>query len=248
MGETLADVLNPSFILGACVAGLSGVLAGYAGFGGALILVPILAYLYSPIEAIGIAAICAFATLLTLFPNAAKTAYWPEAAPVVSVASLSLFAGLTFLVSADPVLIRRGMGVFVTLVALVLMSGWSYRGPRGIMAGGIIGALTGGITGAFGIPGSPISALYFLAAPVSPKIQRANMIVVNTVLVTFLLGGLVVAGIYDAPLLVRAAIITPLFVLGAQLGKHLFTTDPSAWFKKVTLALLLATGLSAIIL
>lgn len=248
IGDTFVDVLNLNLMVGGLVAGFSGLMAGYAGFGGPLILVPVLAFLFSPLEAIGMTAICATVALLALFPNAAKNAHWPEVAPVIITTVLSLSIGLTFLISANPDFIRRGMGVFVTAVALLMMSGWSYRGPRSVVVGGAVGILSGGVTGAFGVPGGPFIVLYFLSAPFPPKTQRANIMVVTTTLGIFLVGGLVTAGVYDAPLLMRAAMITPFFVAGSQIGKRLFAIAPSVWFKRMAIALLLATGLAALIL
>ena len=220
MVEVFIEVLTPAFILVSVIAGLSGVLTGYAGFGGGLIFVPILAYLYSPAEAIGLAVISSLASYLLLLPNAAKVAHWRELTPIIVMSILSVFVGLPFLISADPIFIRRGMGVFITVVALMLMSGWTYRGPRGIPAGCAVGAIAGGVTAGFGIPGGPVCALYFVSAPVEPSVQRANIIIANTSIVIFMVSGLLAAGIYNAPLLTRTAIITPLFLAGTQLGSE----------------------------
>jgi uncharacterized membrane protein YfcA len=93
-----------------------------------------------------------------------------------------------------------------------------------------------------------VCALYFVSAPVEPSVQRANIIIANTSIVIFMVSGLLAAGIYNAPLLTRTAIITPLFLAGTQLGKRLFAMAPSKWFKRIALVILLATGLSALIL
>ena len=48
------EVLNMSLLLGSLAALVSGLIQGYSGFAGGLIIVPVLAILFSPIEAIAI--------------------------------------------------------------------------------------------------------------------------------------------------------------------------------------------------
>jgi uncharacterized membrane protein YfcA len=90
-------------------------------------MVPIIALLLGPLEAIAITAIAMILGNLLLLPSAIKIFHWPEVAPVSIALAIAIPLGLTFLVSADPVLIRRGMGVFILVGALVLMTGWTFR-------------------------------------------------------------------------------------------------------------------------
>ncbi len=246
--EQFRDIVELSLLLAGITALVSGMVQGYSGFGGGLIIVPILAFLFSPLEAIAMTAIAALAGSIFLLPNAAKSANWREVAPLSIAIAVSIPLGLLFLVSADPTVIRRGMGVFVVLAAVLLMSGWRYRGARGIMASGFVGALTGGVTGGFGIPGGPFLVVYFMSASVEPGVQRANIIFSVGVAIIFLLAGLIVGGAYDSPTLARSVFVVPMFVIGSMIGNRLFEIAPAAWFKKVTYGLLLVIGVSALVL
>ena len=42
-----------------------------------------------------------------------------------------------------------------------MMSGWSYSGKHATLSGVYTGAVSGGITGCFGIPGFPLQVMYF---------------------------------------------------------------------------------------
>ncbi len=147
----LIEILDLTLLLGAAAALLSAMIQGYSGFGGGLVVIPILAVLFSPPEAIAIAALGVITGNLALLPGAARTANWREAAPVSIALAIGIPLALGFLISADPALIRRGMGVFI-LAAAVLMSGWTFQGRRTVFTSLAAGALTGGITGGFGIP------------------------------------------------------------------------------------------------
>ncbi len=106
--------------------------------------------------------------------------------------------------------------------------------------------LTGGVTGAFGIPGGPIFVVYFLSASVEPHVQRANIIFLVGVTISFLLVGLIADGLYDSLTLARSVFVVPMWLIGSRIGKRLFEVAPAVWFKKVTYGLLLVTGISAL--
>jgi len=170
------DIPVMELVLIFAAATVSGLASGYAGFGGGLMLVPMMVWIVSPVEAAFMAALSSTVSLWVLIPSTARSATWSEVIPMVIALVVTVWLGITFLVSADPVLIRKGMGAFVTCATLVLMSGWRYRGPRGVGASAVVGSLAGGITGAFGIPGTPFNATYFLSAASSAEIQRANIV------------------------------------------------------------------------
>ena len=248
MIEVFIEIAELSLLLAGITAVVSGMVQGYSGFGGGLVIVPILAVLLSPLEAIAITAIAGFAGNLMLIPDAMKKAHWPEVIPLSIAVAISLPLGLLFLVSADPTLVRRGMAIFVLLAAVLLMSGWTYRGTRGILPSAFAGALTGGVTGGFGIPGGPFVIVYFLSAPFAADVQRASIILSIGVAIAFLFGSLIANGVYDEETIARSVVIVPLFLAGNWLGRYLFKIAPSTWFKKATIGILFATGVSVLAL
>jgi uncharacterized membrane protein YfcA len=244
----VTEILDLTLLLGATAALVSAMVQGYSGFGGGLVIVPILAVLFSPLEAVAIAAIGGIAGNITVMPGAVRAANWREAAPVSIAVAVAIPLALNFLISADPALIRRGMGVFTLAAAAVLMTGWMFRGRRSVFTSLAAGAVTGGIPGGFGIPGGPFMVVYYLSAPAPPPVQRANIIVTSTIGISFLIIGLIAEGAYDQPNLIRGAIIAPLFLAGIWIGRRIFQIAPAAWFKKVTYAILIATGIMALVI
>ncbi len=248
MTEVFIEIAELRLLLAGITAVVSAIVQGYSGFGGGLIIVPILAVLLSPLEAIAITACAAFAGNLMLVPDAMKKAHWSEVIPVSVAIAISIPLGLLFLVSADPTLVRRGMGIFVLFAAVLLMSGWTYRGTRGILPSVIAGGLTGGVTGGFGMPGGPFLVVYFLSAPFAADVQRASIIMSISVGIVFLLAGLIANGAYDDVTIARSVVIVPLFLAGNWLGRYVFRIAPSTWFKKATIGILFATGISVLAL
>ncbi|NQU69925.1 MAG: sulfite exporter TauE/SafE family protein, partial [Rhodospirillales bacterium] len=162
MTEFLAQVLTAEFALGALIVLFSGMIHGYTGFGAGLLMMPLFALLFGPIEAIAISTIVAIFGSAQLYSGAARHANWRELMPILIALVLATPMGTYLLFNLNPELIRRAMGGFVLLFALILMSGWIYRGHRSLATSAAAGAVSGLVTGAVGVGGPPV-ALYFLS-------------------------------------------------------------------------------------
>lgn len=242
MFENFATTLNTDLLLAGLIAAFSGLIHGYTGFGAALFLVPLFTLLFGPVEAIAISVVIGAIGSAQLYPGALRNVRWNELLPVCAAILICTPAGVLVLVNLDAELIRRAMGAFVFLAAAVLMSGWVYRGPRGIFASAVAGGLAGGITGATGVGGPPL-ALYFLAAPATVEVQRSNIVIAIGAVIVMVLGSLIFDGDVGAGTLQRAIFLAPAYVLGTWSGARLFRIAPKEYFRRVALWLLLATGI-----
>ena len=99
------------------IAVLNGLIQGYTGFGGALLMVPLLSVLYSPVEAIAMVCIAIFFGSAQLYPMAVRQAVWRELFPVFAGLALFIPLGALLLFHLDPHLVRRSMGGFITWTA-----------------------------------------------------------------------------------------------------------------------------------
>ena len=235
-------VLNLSLLLGALVAVMSGAIHGYTGFGAALFMTPLFAILFGPVEAVGIACVIGLCGSAQLYPSAARNAAWRELIPIFAGIVVLTPLGTMFLFNTDPELVRRAMGVFILVFALILISGWVYRGPRGPAFSAVVGALAGGITGASGVGGPPL-ALYFLSSSASPEVQRSNIVIAVAVLIMIALASIIIAGGFTIDALLRAVMLIPVYILGTWSGAKLFSLAPKAYFRRVASWLLVATGI-----
>ena len=247
MSQLLINTLTYNLLLAAVIAFPSGLIQGYAGFGGALIAIPFFAILYGPVEGF---AIVLFIVLLgqgALFLDASKKANWKEVAPVSAASAIALSLGILFLVSADPAIIRKGMAVFILLITGFMMSGWNYSGKRSIFSAIFTGTVSGGITGCFGVPGFPLQVMYFHTSPEKTEIKRANVLAAMACGALVAILGLIAQDVYTETILIRALIIAPIFIIGARWGKYLYKISPAKWFKKVTYGILIFTALTLFI-
>ena len=167
--------------------------------------------------------------------------------PPLIAAAISCFFGVSFLVSNEPDTIKVFMGVILILAALMLLSGWKYRGPHNTYAGLAVGGISGGFLGAFGVPVGQFFALYFLSSDGDTIKQRAHIVIAASGGLTFFVLGLVTEGIVVWETIFYGAIVTPFFMFGAWIGVRLFQIMPFSWFTKVVAWLVAATGVTLIL-
>lgn len=241
--QNFHDVWTPSLLLAACIALPAGTIQGYAGFGGALFAVPLFALLFGPVAAFSIVVILMLVSQLQLFSKAVRKADWTDVAPIAVPSFITMSLGILFLVSADPTFIRRGMGVFILLITVFMMVGYRYTGKRRVLVGVATGAVAGGITGSFGVPAFPLSAIYFHNSDAAPDVIRANVLTALFCTLIVSIAGLALQGVYTQAILWRAAVICPVFTVGIYIGQYLFRVAPADWFRKVTYAVLICTAL-----
>ena len=241
--QNFNDVWTLSLLLAACIALPSGIIQGYAGFGGALFAVPLFAILFDPVTAFSILIILMLVGQLQVFSKAVKQVDWKEVAPLAVPSTITLTLGILFLVSADPTFIRRGMGVLILLITVFMMFGYRYTGKRRVLVGVATGSVAGGITGSFGVPAFPLSAIYFHSSSLAPDTIRAN--VLTALLCNLIVGiiGLGLQGVYNEAIIWRAVLVCPIFTVGIYLGQYLFRIAPADWFKKLTYGVLICTAL-----
>lgn len=243
----IGDVIDIHLAYGFGIALLASMMTAYAGFGGALVMVPLFTFLFGPVQAIGLMGICGMIGQGHLVASQTRYVRWSEAAPVCLAMLVAIGLGTHFLVSANPKTIRIGIGMFVLISAAVLMSNIRYRGPRGPVPSVMVGLVTGGIMGGFGVPAGPVLVVYYLAGSDSPPVQRANILISAYLMIVLALAGLALRNAIETETLLRAVFIAPGSILGAILGRILFRIAPAAWFRPVAYGLLIAIGISAIV-
>ena len=246
MEEIVSTMLDGKVLLGALVCFVAVTLQGYTGFGGALIMFPLLSIIFEPIGGIVIASFVGIVSQLLLVVDAVKKATWRELAPLLAATITATFLGTLLLVAMEANVIRWAIGLFVIGAAALLMANIQYRGPRGPVVSLGVGAVAGGVSGAFGVPGGPIFVLYFLAAPVEPAEQRANLVLGTGAIIGMMFVGLAYSGQVDGGRAAASLAITPFALAGIAFGAFLFRTIPSVWFRQVALWLVFAAGLASI--
>jgi uncharacterized membrane protein YfcA len=240
----LLEVFDVYLFLSFFIAFWASALTAYVGFGGALIMVPLYTFLFGPINAIAITTMCSLVSLSPLVLKLIKNIEWAKLLPLSAGIIISNLLGIVFLTSADPTIVSLGMGLFVLVSGFILMSNFSYKGPRGSGISAFVGLICGSVMGGFGVPSGPILVVYFLAAPITVVTQRANILFpiwLMCLVTSVSLGG---NGFLEQETYFRALFILPFSIGGAWLGSYIFKKAPVSWFKAVANCLLIVIGAS----
>ena len=131
----------------------AGLVRGFAGFGTALVFMPIAASVTSPVWAIIIMMSFDIFGPIALLPRAWRDGEPTEVSLLVVGAILGLPIGVYFLTQVDPVLFRWLVSILSMTMLILLASGWRYQNPLNKIMLMAIGSLGGFMSGISGISG-----------------------------------------------------------------------------------------------
>ena len=114
-------VLGPSFFIMMVIVFLAGIIRGFTGFGSALLIVPALAMLYGPAQAVVIEVLIEIPVSLGLLPLAFREAERKTVLPMLGMFVLFVPFGTLLLTLVNPDYVKVIISLFV-LVSVGLMS------------------------------------------------------------------------------------------------------------------------------
>lgn len=222
---------------------IGGVVRGYSGFGGALIVIPLAAMAMGPKVAV---------PLFYLFDLGSATPYgyrsvpkckWPQILPMLIGHLAMLPLGTYLLANLDPAAVRWGMEGTVVLMLALLVSGWRYTGrPNPPLSVGV-GALAGVMGAVAGISGPPIIA-YWLGQKDDAATIRTNIMAYYALTSTAMDIAFLVRGFFTWQICVYAIIIWPAYAVGLWGGAKLFHRSTDRMFRVSAYVLI---GIAAIL-
>src|SRR3546814_751022 len=113
-------------------------------------------------------------TTIQYLPVALRIVDWRMGLRLFLPSLFGLPVGLATLHILDPVVMRKTVAVVVTVVAVLMLAGWYYKGRRGPLQDTLTGAVSGFMTAIAGIGGPPI-ILYLLSIPsLSPRDRKST--------------------------------------------------------------------------
>ncbi|MGJ8594713.1 sulfite exporter TauE/SafE family protein [Sulfitobacter sp.] len=221
---------------------VAGLVRGFAGFGSAMIIMPVASSVLAPVEAV-IFLICA--ELVGPLPNA--PAAWRDGTPrevglLVLGAILALPIGVWALTSMDPTAFGWVVSVSVFTLLALTVSGWRLKGAltqRLIVATGAVG---GFMTGFAGIPGPPVIMLY-MASKLPVKVIRANFLLYLVGLDLVLFPFLWAVGLMNWPIAFLGVLVGVPNLIANMLGARLFSPSAERLFRNVAYLVIAASAI-----
>lgn len=240
MFETGTLVIMAAIIL------FASMVKGLTGFGFALTSLPLLSMFIAPKAAVPIITICSvFLDGYTLY-DARKHVQYKAITYLVASGIAGMILGTYFLVSLDSQILRLVIGVVTVLFTIASMMGVKREISNTKLASIPVGLLSGVMGGTISISGPPI-VLFFNNQNVEKKTFRANLIAYFFCLYFATVPAYFVGNLITVELLQSSAVMVPVMFLGATIGIRLSKRLDETVFKRITLALILVTGVMAIL-
>lgn len=242
IAEALASPGMCWLVLAALMAGL---VRGFAGFGTAMVFMPVAARVTDPVSAVLILTMMDLFGPLMVVPRVLKQAHLPDLGRLGLGMALGIPLGVAALVRID----AEGFRLVVSLLTLgllgLLAAGLRYRGalkPPLVVAIGGIGGILGGATTLFGPP----VILFYMASTLPAVRIRANLTLYLICADAAFMAILWLNGVLAlAPMLIGAALVVP-YGLANLAGAAIFRPEAVGSYRAVAYVIIAASALSGL--
>ena len=238
--------LDATFALAVAAIVLAGVVRGFSGFGAAMIAVPALSILFSPVVAVPVMVLTDSACTLPMVVKAVRRCAWREVLPLALASAVMVPVGVQLLIHLDAGTLKVAMGVLVLAVTAVMALGWRYSGPVRLPVTLATGASAGFLGGSVGIAGPPV-ILFWLAGQGDAVRVRANLITFFGCGSVASVATLWLAGLFTREVLILSLLLAPTYALALYLGERAFGLTTERLFRRAALTIVGGMGLSAMI-
>ena len=244
--ELFGTPLDARLAVVAVAVVIGGFMRGFVGFGGALVIVPVLSLAFGPKTAVAATSIMGLPAMLQLLPEAVRFSERPVVVPVGLATLLATPIGSWILVAADPGLMKIVISGLVVSMAAMLAVGWRPKrevGLAGLITAGVAGGL---VQGSAGIGGPPVVAVA-LSRPGTAKAQRANVLALMTAITVSSFAPLLSWGLFTREALAIGILLLPVYLAATALGSRYFAQGGQRHFRGAALATLAAVGLGTLV-
>ena len=243
MPDVLASALQTEGLIWLVLAVFAaGLVRGFAGFGSAMIIMPVASSVLAPVEAV----IFLVATeLVGPLPNlraAVRDGTPKDVGLLVLGALIGLPIGLFGLSVVRPDIF--GWAVSLTVFALLglLMTGWRYNGELTQRLTIATGSLGGFMTGFAGIPGPPVIMLY-MASTLPISIIRANFLLYLVAVDLILVPLLWVLDLMVWKIALLGLLVGIPNLIANIIGARMFDPDAEVLFRRVAYIVIAASAI-----
>jgi uncharacterized membrane protein YfcA len=237
---------NTGFLLATCVAIVAGFMRGFVGVGSGMLMAPVFAILFGPLETVAMVILLELVVTIQLLPSVHQLIDWSVIVPMSIAAAVFMPVGAWLLVTVDAELMTRGIAGVVLIFVLLLMTGWRYQGPKRLGFTLSVGSVSGTLMAATSL-GNPPVMLYLLSGSDSAATNRANFTGYFCITLITLLVVMIVKELIVAPAVIRAAVILPEFAIGAWVGARYFRRASDKIYRQVALGLLLCVAVFGVL-
>lgn len=243
----MPDLLGPALatpglgwlVLAVCIAGL---VRGFAGFGSAMIIMPVASSVLSPVEAVVFVIAAELIGPLPNLPAAWRDGARRDVGLLGAGAVLALPFGVWALSTMDAVMFGWVVSASVIILLVLTASGWRLRGGLTRRLTVAAGAVGGFMTGFAGMPGPPVIMLY-MASTLPAAVIRANFLLYLVMLDILLFALLGALGMLDGSVVVLGLLVGIPNLIANMIGARLFDPSAERFFRVIAYLVIAASAI-----
>jgi hypothetical protein len=240
MADPLATV-----VFGLLVVAAAGVISGLTGFGFALVTSPLLIIVLPPKVVVPVVALLSLLSHLVVLGETLRWIRLRRIWLLTLAAMIGAPFGTYLLIMLDAVALKALIGAVTTLSALAMLFGVRRPIANERAASLPVGLASGILGGSTGMSGPPV-VIFFSNQGIDKQIFRANLNLYFILLACATLPSQMAAGLLTRPVLTYTGWFFPALFLGTLVGMRLARRVDEASFRRITLLVVIASGLSAI--
>jgi hypothetical protein len=218
---------------------------GFAGFGTALVYLPIAGQVLTPVWAVLSVAVFDIVGPMLLMKRALREGHKRDILRLTMGALLGIPVGLTVLFWVSPEIFRYAVSALSAAMLLALVLGLRYQGALTPPAVYGLGAVSGAMGGAAGIPGPPVILVY-MARSLPPQVVRANITAYLLFYDMMILGYLAALGHLSVEPLLIGLVLTAPNALGNLAGAAIFRPEWNRGYRGVAYLIIAGSALSGL--
>ena len=231
---------------GLLVMFVSGITYGLAGFGFALVSVPIMIIFLSPKVVVPIIVIRSFVISLIILFEARKWVDLKRIWPLMIAGVAGIPIGTYLLITLDASIVKILIGSVTIPFAIASLAGFKKHIRSEKLAFAPVGLISGLLTTSTSLSGPPV-ILFFVNQDVEKQKFRANLVAYFTVLDLVAIPAFMIGGVITTAVINHALWFLPATILGAITGIKLAHRVSEKLFRNIALVIIIFAGLLSIL-
>lgn len=246
LGQGTGALGSVSVVLaGLLTVAAAGVVSGVTGFGLSLVATPLLLLILPPRTVVPMMLVHGSLNNLMILLESGRSADLRRIWPLMLTGLLGVPLGAYLLVVCDVDALKALIGAAVALSALAFLAGLKVRVTRERLVSAPVGFVSGLLNGSTGMSGPPV-ILFFANQGMEKRVFRASLAAYFMALNLATIPAYAVGGLFTRQVLGYAALFAPALALGVLAGMRLALRVEEGLFRRVTLVVVLGTGLLAV--
>lgn len=234
------------YLFALIIVGVSALIQGITGFGFALIAVPLMSVFMVPKDIVPMVVVFSLIMNIIMFMKKREPIVFSEFKLILIFGILGIPFGVYLLNILSPDIIRFFAALLIIATSIALMWGWELKSKNENISTAVAGFLSGFLNGSTSMSGPPI-VLLLANQKVGKETFRSYLPTYGIVTNLITLGIFMLSGNLNFNLFKTTVLLSPALLVGLWIGMIVIRFINEKFFRKLSLMLILVTGLYALV-